>query len=347
VGILKVTVIVTVLDDPRLERALESLRAQRRPPDVVLIADGGSSPVIAAICDRFRASDPRFVHLHAPGTITESRNQAIRAISTELIAFLDTDEVAPPDWLGALLAPLLADREVGFSGGPTPALDGTARNRAARYYNAYLRRFYDEVVRDRPWAIPMGNSAWRKQLFDELGPLVAALPTNGAEDQEFENRAIAKGWKAAYVPEAWVAHDYTELDLGALLRRQYRYASGAYVVWRTHGRTYEASKFDLIYLALPGALVVAAVLLLLPWRGLLFLPGIVLLAVTALGFVALEANLAVQGARDEPRYPGYRYRPLIEPWRKWATMLGALSGLLDRNKSSPDRSRSSAAPPTE
>ncbi|MFY9716988.1 MAG: glycosyltransferase [Thermoplasmata archaeon] len=331
-GLLSVTVIVTVLDDPRLARALDSLLAQQRPPDVVLIADGGRSPEIAAICERFHALDPRFVRLSAPGSITESRNQAIRAITTDLIAFLDTDEVAPPAWLGALISPLLADATIGFTGGPTPALDGTARNRSAQYYNAYLRRFYEEVVRSKAWAIPMGNSAWRKQLFDELGPLVAALPTNGAEDQEFENRAVQRGWKSAYVPEAFVYHDYSELDLGSLLRRQYRYASGAYVVWRTHGTTYEASGADWVYLALPGGLVLGAIVLLLPWP-LALVAGAILLGVTGVGFVALELRLALQGAKDEPRFPGYRYRPLIEPLRKWATMLGALSGMLDRKQS--------------
>lgn len=333
-GILTVTVIVTVKDDPRLARSLESLRHQTRAPERVLIADGGDSPEIAAICEEYGRSDPRFVHLRAPGTITQSRNRAIREIGTELLAFLDTDEVAPPGWLAALVAPLEADPGLGFAGGPTPALEGTARNRSARYYNAYLNRLYDEGVRSRPWAIPMGNSAFRKRLFDELGPLVAALPTNGAEDQDFENRAVQRGWRAAYVPEAFVFHDYTELDLGSLLRRQYRYASGAYVVWRTHGTTYEASRADLAYLLLPLGVVLAAILLGLPWRPLP-LAGTVVLAATAIGFVVLEANLALQGRRGERKYPGYRYRPLIEPLRKWSTMLGALAGLIAKHRTAP------------
>ncbi|MGP8078807.1 MAG: glycosyltransferase [Thermoplasmata archaeon] len=345
-GLLTVTVIVTVKDDPRLARSLDSLRSQSRPPDVVLIADGGDSPEIAAICERFRAADPRYVHLRAPGTITESRNQAIRTVTTDLVAFLDTDEVAPAGWLAALIAPLLADDRTGFTGGPTPALAGTARNRSARYYDAYLRRFYEEVVQRRQWAIPMGNSAWRKKLFDELGPLVAALPTNGAEDQDFENRAIQRGWQAAYVREAFVHHDYSELDLGTLLKRQYRYASGAYVVWRTHGTTYEASRSDVVYLALPFCLVLSGALLLLPW-GIAVFAGELLLAATAVGFVALLVNLAVQGYRDGTKYPGYAYRPLIEPLRKWATMLGALSGMIAKRRlSASGRGTAEASPPS-
>ncbi|HUJ77427.1 MAG TPA: glycosyltransferase [Thermoplasmata archaeon] len=332
-GLLKVTVIVTVLDDPRLARCLESLQGQERAPDEVLIADGGNSPEIAAICRRYAALDPRYVHLKAPGSITDSRNAAIAQIRNELIAFLDTDEVAPPQWLGRLVAPIEADEGVGFAGGPTPALAGTARNRAARYYDAYLQRFYDTIVRSRPWAIPMGNSAFRKRLFEELGPLVAALTTNGAEDQDFENRAVDRGWRAAYVPEAFVYHDYAELDFPTLLRRQYRYASGAYVVWRKHGRTYEASRADSAYLGLPALAVVGAILVVIP--GPLFrLAGAIALLGAAVGFAALWANLAVQGRRGESRFPGYRFRPWIEPFRKWATMLGAISGMLAHRRES-------------
>ncbi|MGB6501179.1 MAG: glycosyltransferase family 2 protein [Thermoplasmata archaeon] len=329
-GLLTVTVIVTVLDDPRLARCLESLAHQQRLPEVVLIADGGDSPEIAAICARFAATDPRYVHLKVPGSITQSRNQAIASVHTDLLAFLDTDEVAPPEWLGALIAPLLAHEEIGFTGGPTPALAGTTRNRSARYYDAYLRRFYEEVSSVKATAIPMGNSAFRKRLFDELGPLVAALPTNGAEDQDFENRAVERGWRAEYVRAAYVSHDYSELDFGSLLRRQYRYASGAYIVWRRYRRAYEASRADLAYLVLPGLLLVSLLLLAL-FRGWVGGAATVLLLLTGVGFLALELNLAIQGSRGESRYPGFRYRPLIEPFRKWATMLGAFSAMFARS----------------
>jgi cellulose synthase/poly-beta-1,6-N-acetylglucosamine synthase-like glycosyltransferase len=328
-GLLRVTVIVTVKDDVRLARTLDSLRSQTRRPDVVLIADGGDSPEIATICDRFHGTDPSFVHLKAPGSIAETRNQAIQAVGTELIAFLDTDEVAPPDWLSRLIAPLLQDDRVGFTGGPTPALAGTAPHRATQYYSAYLDKFYQEVSKQKASAIPMGNSAWKKKLFEEVGALTVALPTSGGEDPDIENRAIGRGWRGVYVDEAFVFHDYSELRFWALLKKQYRYARGGYVVWREHGTTYEASRSDVVYLLLPLALLVSAVLLLVPWRGVP-LVGEILLGVTALGFVVLVANLAVQGYRGEKKYPGYRYRPLIEPFRKWATMLGAFEAMVSK-----------------
>jgi len=331
VGLLKVTVIVTVLDDPRLARTLASLRAQTRPADVVLIADGGNSPEIARICEEYHREDPAFVRLAAPGSIAETRNQAIRAVTTELIAFLDTDEVAPADWLGTLIAPLLADDRVGWTGGPTPALGGTTPNRTTRYYSAYLDKFYRDVARTKTTAIPMGNSAWKTRLFEEVGALIVDLPKSGGEDPDIENRAAARGWRGVYVEEAHVYHDYSEFTFWSLLKKQYRYARGGYVVWRAHGTTYEASGGDVAYVLLPFLAVVGAVVAVLPW-GWLPLVGWAVLGIAAAGFALLFGRLAIQGRRGEAQYPGYRYRPLIEPFRKWATVLGALEAMLARGR---------------
>ncbi|MFI5414863.1 MAG: glycosyltransferase, partial [Candidatus Lutacidiplasmatales archaeon] len=115
----QVTVIVTVLRDPRVAATLESLLHQTRLPDEVLVDDGGVTEVVRGIAVRFHARDPRVKYLYAPGNIPESRNTAIAAATGEFVAFLDADEVAPPGWLDALLRPF-ADPSVGFTGGPTP-----------------------------------------------------------------------------------------------------------------------------------------------------------------------------------------------------------------------------------
>ena len=315
-------VIVTVLDDPRLERTLESLLAQTRRPEEILVADGGNSPVIAEICARFAGRDPRIRRVEAPGTIAESRNVAIGVVGSELVAFLDTDEVAPPEWLERLTAPF-SDSTVGFVGGPTPAMAGTARNVAARYYDAYLRRFYDRVASRDPHALPMGNSAWRTRIFRELGLLDLSVSGYGSEDQEMALRALRAGWRGLYVPTAPVEHDFSDLGWWSLFRKQRRYGHGGYAIWRRTGSTYEAS----VDRVLPYA-----VLPLLGVVGLLFLPftelrwvGAALCLVGFGGLAILAAVLTVEGRREDATYPGYRYRA-VEIWRRWATLLGAIDG---------------------
>ncbi|MGI0151833.1 MAG: glycosyltransferase family 2 protein, partial [Thermoplasmata archaeon] len=194
------------------------------------------------------------------------------------------------------------------------------------YYDGYLRRFYDRVARTRPHALPMGNSAWRAQLFAEVGELDTSLFRRAAsEDQDLALRALARGWVGVYQPSAWVEHDFSDITTWGLLRKQAMYSEGGYVVWRRRGSTYEASAARLAPYLLPPALaVLGAVLLTLPATrpvGVLLL----LAAPAALGLLA--AVLTAQGLAWERRYPGVKWRVLEIP-RRWATLLGAFRGLL-------------------
>jgi cellulose synthase/poly-beta-1,6-N-acetylglucosamine synthase-like glycosyltransferase len=320
-----VSVIVTVLKDPRVERTLESLLTQTRRPDEIIVDDGGITDQVRQIADRIHARDPRVRHLDAPGNIAESRNAALAIASGEFLAFLDADEVAPAGWLEHLIAPF-ADPTIGFTGGPTPGAPDTLKTVGARFYDGYLRKFYDRVARAHPQALPMGNSAWRARLFRELGGLDTSLDRQAAsEDQEFALRALDQGWRGRYVPEAWVHHDFSGLSVRALLRKQRIYARGGYVVWRRHQSTYEATPLRVLpYALLPGLLVLGVVLLPFPIVRAL---GLVLTGIGAVGLGSLAVGLTMWGFLLDGRYPGLRFAALEIP-RRWATLLGALQGLL-------------------
>jgi cellulose synthase/poly-beta-1,6-N-acetylglucosamine synthase-like glycosyltransferase len=341
-----VTVIVTVLRDPRVRRTLESLLAQRRPADEVLVDDGGGGDDrVRRIAEEFHARDPRVVHLEAPGNIPESRNRALAAARGEFVAFLDADEVAPPDWLGRLLAPF-DDPQVGFTGGPTPGLEGTVRTLGARYYDGYLRRFYDRVARHRPHALPMGNSAWRVAVFDRVGALDTTLDRRAAsEDQDIALRALAAGWRGVYVPEAFVYHDFSDLSTRRLLRKQRVYAQGGYVVWRRSRSTYEASVARVLpYALLPALALLGALLLILPVTRPL---GVALLVAGLAGLGLLALGLTIQGLAADARYPGLRFRALEIP-RRWATLYGAFRGWLAYGwRARPDAAGGLARPPVD
>lgn len=323
----RITVIVTVLNDRRVERTLRSLQAQTLPPIEILIADGGSKDGTFELCATLAQTDPRIKPLRVLGTIPESRNQALDHVHGDLVAFLDADEVAPPGWLAALVAPF-SDPTVGFTGGPTPAMKGTTPSLGAQYYDAYLRRFYETVARHHPHALPMGNSAWRLQVFQKVGRLDSTLfPKAASEDQDMALRTLKAGWKGVYVPEAWVDHDFSDLYLRALLRKQATYATGGYVVWRRSGSTYEASPSGLTpYLLPPALLLFGFVVFVLPWSWAGWV-GLGLMGLGALLFFALVVALAVEGRLGDHQYPGWRLRPL-EILRRYATLYGALRGLL-------------------
>ena len=335
---LRVTVIVTVLNDPRVAETLESLLSQTRPPEEILVDDGGVTDMVRRISERFQARDVRVRHLDAPGNIPESRNTAIAAATGEVLAFLDADEVAPPGWLAELVRPF-SDPSVGFTGGPTPGRPGTVRTIGARYYDGYLRRFYDTIARTKPHALPMGNSAWRKAAFDRVGPLDTTLYRRAAsEDQEVADRVLAAGYRGLYVPEAWVYHDFSDLTTARLLRKQRIYAEGGYVVWRRRGTTYEATGARILpYVLLPLTVLVGGVLLIVPTTRF---GGEILAFAGIVGMGLLVLGLTVSGWRQEARYPGMKFRALEIP-RRWATLYGAFRGLVSygwSGRRSPDGS---------
>ncbi|MFI5418775.1 MAG: glycosyltransferase [Candidatus Lutacidiplasmatales archaeon] len=320
-----VTVIVTVLKDPRVARTIESLLGQTRKPEEILVDDGGGTDEVERITQGVSARDPSVIHVAAPGNIAESRNVALSRAHGEFIAFLDADEVAPPGWLAALLTPF-DDPKVGFVGGPTPALPGTATSIGARYYDGYLRRFYDRVARVNPHALPMGNSAWRAELFRRVGLLDTSLAGRiGNEDHEIAVRAMRGGFEGRYVPEASVDHDFSDITTWQLLRKQRRYAEGGYILWRREGSTYEATAGRVApYVLIPLVAVAGAILTVPPFTRF---AGELLLAAAGSGLALLALALTALGFREDPQYPGLRFQAL-EILRRWATLYGALRGLL-------------------
>jgi glycosyltransferase involved in cell wall biosynthesis len=93
-----VTVIMPVLDRERLVgQALDSLFAQTRPPDEVIVVDDGSTDGTVAVVDRYR-DQVALLRTERAGPAA-ARNAGLAAAAGDLIAFLDSDDLWPKDRL--------------------------------------------------------------------------------------------------------------------------------------------------------------------------------------------------------------------------------------------------------
>ncbi len=121
-GPVKVSLVSTVKDAVEDVGAfLTSLSAQTRPPDEVVIVDGGSTD---GTLELLRAWEGITV-LEEPGAnIARGRNLAIAAAAHDVIAVTDADCVLEPDWLERLLAPIEAGADVAM-GAYVPAAEGS------------------------------------------------------------------------------------------------------------------------------------------------------------------------------------------------------------------------------
>jgi glycosyltransferase involved in cell wall biosynthesis len=105
---MKVSVIVTVLNEgSALRRLLDSLAAQERLPDEVVVVDGGSTDDSLAILQSCidQGTLPLKVLVEAGANISRGRNLAIAAACGDVIASTDAGVWLVPDWLSELVAP--------------------------------------------------------------------------------------------------------------------------------------------------------------------------------------------------------------------------------------------------
>ncbi len=214
-----VCVEIAVRDDPRLLDALASIEAQLRRPDRVLVAASTESPPAL-----LEAAEQRFPRLPLAiaryrGGVVDARAAAQGLVAEEITAFLDSDEVAPPPWLGRLVDPIERGTAE-FTGGPTRPSRPPA-NALERYSVNLERSIYEQLVPSRVSYLPLQNTAWSSAVVRRLG-FDPRIPY--AEDHDLETRAVRAGLRGAFVPEAWVYHDpASAAGYGRWARKRYRY----------------------------------------------------------------------------------------------------------------------------
>jgi glycosyltransferase involved in cell wall biosynthesis len=234
---VRVTVVVTSYEDPRIEATLACLADQSRAPDQVLVADGSLDDDFRAwLDDQADEHGAQVVH-EADASVARARNLALEAATGDVLAFLDTDQRAPEPWLERLVAPIEAGR-ADWTGGPTrpiAELEVVALKEA---------RLYEAARRD-PTRIPMGNSAWRRGVFEAVGGFDERLH-GGGEDWDLALRARAAGLEGTLVEDAWVEHDLTGLDSHwTLAKKQFRYNVGGAMAYLKNDALGDRADVDL------------------------------------------------------------------------------------------------------
>ena len=116
----KVSLVVTVRNEARTARSwVHDISKQTRPPDEIIILDGGSTdhtPEILLASGTETDSPLKLIRLPSL-SIGMRRNAGVRAASNRLIAMTDLGCSVAPDWLVNLVSPLETDGAVEMSAG--------------------------------------------------------------------------------------------------------------------------------------------------------------------------------------------------------------------------------------
>jgi glycosyltransferase involved in cell wall biosynthesis len=215
-----VTLVVTVRNEARsLGDFARGVLAQTRPPDEIVLVDGGSTDGTAEIAAEVFAGGPPVRVVSAPGAnIAAGRNIGVSRASHPLIAVTDAGTVADPQWLERLLEPFRrpdVDVAAGF-------FRASGRTRMERSIAALITPQLWEVEPSE--FLPSSRSvAFRVEAWSRAGGYPEWL--QHCEDLVFDLALRDSGARFAFAPGAvvgWSARG----SLRAFARQYYLYARG-------------------------------------------------------------------------------------------------------------------------
>ena len=216
-----------------LLRTVRSARTQRHTPaEVVVVVD--HNPALLRRARHELHGVTVLDNAYARGA-SGTRNTGAFHTGTPLIAFLDDDTVAAPDWLGNLMSPFDDPGVVGAGGGIAPAWSGTR----PRWLPDELLWIVGVSYAGMPTTTAPIRNVWsasmmvRRDAFTAVGGFRAGFgklgDRNRPEDTELCLRMSATGGgRWMYVPGALIDHDVPadRTRVGFLLSRCYAEGRG-------------------------------------------------------------------------------------------------------------------------
>lgn len=245
-----VTVVVPVRDRPGpLARLLEAL-----PPECpVVVVDDGSRD--AGCRQAAEATGARVVRHRESRGPAAARNTGLARVRTRLVAFVDSDVVPRPGWLGPLLDQL-EDPGVGIAAPRIAGLAGVEGGAIARYEAARSSLDLGPVAavvapRGRVSYLPSACLVGRVEAFgagfDE--------DMHVGEDVDLVWRVVGSGWLVRYEPASVVEHDHRVHPHDWLARKAF-YGSSAAPLAQRHGAAVAPVVASPWTLAVAGAVLV-------------------------------------------------------------------------------------------
>ncbi len=219
------SVAVCTRDRPReLAAALTTLARQETPPLEILVVENGEAGETRAVVQRCLPS-ARFLHEPEAG-LDFARNRALMAAGGDLIAFLDDDAEADPQWAGRIVEAFANDAEIGALTGLTMPLElETTAQCLFEANGGYGRGFevrrvrrhegmWHELLRPLPARVLNSgngcNMAFRVSVLRAVSGFDPALdagpPLPGGGDLDALLRVCQAGHDILYEPRALVRH---------------------------------------------------------------------------------------------------------------------------------------------
>ena len=206
------SVIIITRNRPQMVReCLEHLGRQTRQPDEIIVVDSSTGEETQAVLDSY----PEVVRLRIPNgrnNMPQARNLGIAHARGEVIAFLDDDSYAHPDWLARLVAHY-HDPTVGGVGGRLidplrpPIGEEVGSVRISSHIKITANFVIDTGQSVEVEHLSGGTMSFRKAILTEIGGFDPHYTGgNQLEETDVCVRVKAAGYRLVYEPSAVVDH---------------------------------------------------------------------------------------------------------------------------------------------
>jgi GT2 family glycosyltransferase len=222
----RISVVIPHLNQPDfLNRCLTSLRDGTRQPDEVFVVDNGSAALPHNICDRFEGVTLLSEATPGPGP---ARNCGVAASTGDILAFIDADCLAHPDWLATIEATLTSDPRAEILGGDVRIAynDPDQLTVLEAYESIYAYRMDRYIAREG--FTGTGNLAMHRRVMQAVGPFGGL---DVAEDRDWGQRATRAGHDLRYVPAMKVYHPARQ-SFAELALKWDRHSAHDYALYR-------------------------------------------------------------------------------------------------------------------
>ncbi len=262
---LDMTVVICTRDRPAgLRAALRSLQCQTDPDFAVLVVDNGSDSSAATVAAELCLPTWEYTVEPRPG-LARARNRALGAVRTELVAWMDDDEVADAGWVRALKEGFMHQAApAAVCGMMLPAeLEFEAQVRFEQYGGFNKGRgMLPEVLRmgasitsplyPLPPFGPGGNMAFRTESLRSVGGFDPCLGAGTRSHTGEETRALSllllAGQAVLHWPRAITWHTHRR-EMAALRQQLYGCSTGLSAFYASMIRSKPTLVFDILRLS--------------------------------------------------------------------------------------------------